>query len=197
MFAGAADFKLIPSIWRKLDRRRGGRIKLLVLTCRDSCDTDSYTSWLKSVVKGDSSSRPHVTTEIFLFPILISVPTRENVQFVGDGSSHSDGHLAFVHRHCELANTTSWQSVILSKSSPHFWPGGKMYKRSQMKERTNSMYPPQKSKNISNNDPASDKVSRWDCPGATAVRWPTVRLGLMPTCPLSLHPHVRKHTLIF
>ena len=124
--------------------------------------------------------------EKILFPILDSVPTRENVQFVGDGSSHSDGHLAFVHIHCELANTTSWQSVILSKSSPHFWPGGKMYKRSQMKERTNSMYPPQKSKNISNNDPASDKVSRWDCPGATAVRWPTVRLGLMPTCPLSL-----------
>ena len=43
VFGGAADFKLIPSIWRKLDPRRG-RIKLLVLTCRDSCDTDSYTS---------------------------------------------------------------------------------------------------------------------------------------------------------
>ena len=67
VFGGAADFKLIPSIWRKLDPRRG-RIKLLVLTCRDSCDTNSYTSWLKSVAEGDSS-RPHIARKIkYLIP---------------------------------------------------------------------------------------------------------------------------------
>ena len=51
LLSGATDFKLIPSIWRKLDRRRGW-IKLLVLTCGESRRrADSYTSWLKSLVK--------------------------------------------------------------------------------------------------------------------------------------------------
>ena len=182
--SGATDFKLIPSIWRKLDRRRGW-IKLLVLTCGESRRiTDSYTSWLKSLVKeGILQAEPPFSWRkmrgscfLTLFQFMTAL-FWEKVQFAATVSSQSAG-------------TWPLSLPLWSCQQPPVTELHIEHPRSSHNPRVRRLLQRLKSKKAKRHFlqwAGTDKVSRWDGPGATAGRW-LHRLRLIPTCSLLPEP---------
>ena len=123
LLSGATDFKLIQSIWWKLDRRRG-RIKLLVLTCGESRRrADSYTSWLKSLVKEGILHffKPSLLSAEEKWEVLASSNCFSSWQHCSERKSNLRRRfllnlpaLGLCLSHCGLANNLQWQSFILS-----------------------------------------------------------------------------------
>ena len=180
VLSGATDFKLIPSIWRKLDWRRSW-IKLLVLTCGESRRrADSYTSWLKSLVKeGILQAEPPFSWRkmrgscfLTLFQFMTAL-FWEKVQFAATVSSQSTGTwpLSLPLWSCQQPPVTELH--IEHPRSSHNPRARRLLQRLKSK----------KAKRHFLQWAGTDKVSRWDGPGATAARW-LHRLRLIPTCSL-------------
>ena len=84
--------------------------------------------------------------------------------------------------HCGLANNLQWQSFILSTHVLPTIPARRLLQRLKSK----------KAKRHFLQWAGTDKVSRWDGPGETAVRW-LHRLRLIQTC--SLLPELGRNIL--
>ena len=141
----------------------------------------------KSRQEGDSSSRASFQlkkNERFLLPQTVSVHDsivlRES-PICGDGFFSICRHLAFVSPTVVLPTTSSDRASYWAPPSSHN-PSKKIVTKTEK----------QKSERHFLQWAGTDKVSRWDGPGATAVRW-LHRLRLIPTC--SLLPELGRNIL--
>ena len=146
----------------------------------------------KSRQGGDSSSQASFQlkkNERFLLPQTVSVHDsivlRES-PICGDGFFSICRHLAFVSPTVVLPTTSSDRASYWAPPSSHNPRTGRGARR--LLQRLKS----KKAKRHFLQWAGTDKVSRWDGPGATAVRW-LHRLRLIPTC--SLLPELGRNIL--